>query len=709
MATHAATHSGPSLPVLAAVIACWCGSSASAATQEPAPPLVVNEYDTVYLKGTEPQGIVGRVVERLPDGGVRIIRFGTNDQATLAGAKIDHIERKQTAAEAVNRHGAWALAAGDWGEVKKTVKWGVDHAAKDESIALAKQALAKKPTSDLAEAVVPLLIDGGDAAGAVTICRTVLAGNPQWTFGYQSLAKIYLEQKNEAELKSLMAQWLDKQPTNPAANRFLAESAEAVGDLRTAQEAWRKPFELNKDYEAGLGYARTSLKRGMRADAQTVAETLIAANQFVFEAKAILGSALLGQNQIEKAEPVLNQALTGTLSPASTEMVKYNLGLIAFRSGRADDARKWWTGLAVPAAELGMAMLDHRPAPAKQLPAPLAGIAAEYNACLDLQNLRFDEALASLDAKGSRRQQFLAQIAAIRNPTEDAVRALAQTQSAESLRWQAFGHILARRYPQAEAALAQLPPNDGYAAVYRVYIAEAQKDSAGARALFAAVAHSDNPPAEYVAILEREYSMAEDQHLVEKFEAPVSDLQTRGWQIATPGTNIAIRTVDGSLVMEGTQTAAEDPISRAWTEHPAAAMRSLQATFDVSQIASAICGIELLDAPHKNGIAYAVLTDNRLGWRELHAGTWGEWVDLPSTVAGNLATLRLEQDRGRVTAISVDETGKRETLATGLFKDQQALSASVFGTAEAGVPWKVAIKDYQVQLRSTGRSPTSPK
>ncbi len=683
-------------PLLVLVL---CGVRLVAAQQEPVQ-LVVNEYDTVYLKNSNAQGMVGRVVDRTPDQGVVLVQFGTNAKVTIPGAQIERIERKQTAGEAVKGHGAQALAANDQSEVKKTIKWGFDHAAKDEAIALAKQALAKKPSADIAEAVVPMLIDASDFDTAIAMCRSVLVANPQWTAGYENLAKIHLAQKNEPELKALMALWIDKQPTSQAANRFLAQAAEAAGDLRMAQEAWRKPFELHHDYEAGLGYARTSLKRGARADALAAAETLIAANQFVDEAKAIKGSALLAQNQAEQAEPFLTQALAGNLSPDSAIIAKYNLGLIAFRAGKVDQARTWWTGLPTPTAELGLAMIERRAMRVKDLPPALAPIAAEYNACLDLQNRRFDQALAAIDPKSSRRQQFLAQVAAIRNPTEDVMRALSQTQTPESLRWQAFGHILARRFVPAEAALAQLPPNDGYAAVYRVYIAEALKDSASAKTLFAAVAGSDNPPREYVEILQREYAAAEDQSLRERFEGTSSDLLSRGWQFSTPGTNIAIRTADSSLVFEGTQTAAEDSVSRAWVEYPAASVRSVQATFDVSGLSSAICGFELLDGARANGIAYGILADNRLGWRELRAGAWGPWTELPWTATGNQVTLHLEQDRGRVSVVSMDDTTAREVLTSGLFKDQKQLCVSIFGSAEAGVAWKTAVKDLDIRLKT---------
>ncbi len=683
--------------VLSATLALALNASVLA---EDKPTLAIVPLDNVYMKG-EPKPVSGRVIERLPDGSLRVKQAGAAGEITIPVAKIDRWEKKQTAAEAVQTYGKRALDAGDINEIKKAVKWGLENGAKDDALTLARQAMANRSTPDLAETVVPLLIEQGDLDGAAALIKPLLETEKQWTFGYDNLARIYTQQKREADLTQIIDLWHDRQPSALTPNRYRAAAAELSGDLATAQEAYRKGFSLHNDYESGLGYARTSLKRGVRPEALLTAEALISANQFVDEARAIAGSAQLAQGAADKAEPLLTQALSGKLSPESAEMVRYNLGVIALRAGRAEDARGFWKGLTSPAAELGLAMLDRKPYQRKDLPAEMKALVAEYDACVDLESKRYDQALAQLDGK-SKRQMFLAQVAALKNPTEDATRALAHTPGPESARWQAYGHILARRYTQAESALAQLPPNDGYAAVCHVFIAEAQKDPASARVLFSAVKDSIDPPREYVALLMHEYEAADDALLTEHFEASVPALLDRDWKISAPGTNIQVRTDNSRLVFEGTQSAGEDAVTRVYHEEPTAGVRWVQATLDLGGVNAAHCGIEILDSARANGVAYAVLGDNHFGWREIKEGAWGPWQSLPQEAQGT-QTLRLELERGAVTAVSNEAPQIRKQLATGLFKDQQTLCVGVFGTADAGVAWNLAVKEFQVQLRGSAK------
>jgi tetratricopeptide (TPR) repeat protein len=671
-------------------------------------PLVVRPLDEIHMKNGGPV-ITGRIVETVEGVSVKVRKPGSTTEIPVAWNDIDHIDRKQSATEAVNARGAQDLAAGDVIDLKKTIKWGIDNGAKDAAVTLAKQGIAKRSSPELAEMVEPLLEEQDDLPGAIALVQPLLDADPQWTFGYETLARIYIKQKNEGELQKLVDRWLQRQPSAQTPNRYRAAAAELSGDLRTAQEAYRKGYDLYHDPQAGIGYARVSLKRGDNANAITTAEALIQAGQAIDDARAVDGVATLAQGDAAKAEPLLTQALAGKLSAEMGDMgdmVRYDLGLIAYRAGRVDQARELWKDLKLPAADLGMAMLDRKPyARGKDLPPDLQAVAVQYNACVDLENSRFDHAQASIDPRAGRRDAFLAQLAALKNPSEDVVKGVAATPGPESLRWQAYAHILAKRWSQAEAALAQLPPNDGYAAVCRVVIAEGRQDKNGARAAFAAVHDSIDPPREYVERLAREYETAEDRVIVEHFDGTITDLPQRDWKLSQQGTGIQIKVADSRLVLEGTQTAGEDPVTRVYKQAPAQELRSIQATFDLSGANGAVCGLEMLDLGRANGIAFGVLSNNHFGWLQVKDGQWGKWQELDVQAHAN-QVLKMDFAQGQVVISAGDDPPLRLPVGKDLFRDQAELRVGVFGTADAGVAWSLGVREFVLSLRPPGKAPT---
>jgi tetratricopeptide (TPR) repeat protein len=695
---------------LVAVLALLCGSALQASLHAAADdqvPLVVRPLDEVHLKNGAPV-VAGRVVEVIDGVSVRVRKPGSTTEILLQWNDIDHIERKQSAAEAVNARGAQDLAAGDVLDLKKTIKWGIDNGAKDAAVALAKQGIAKRSSPELAEMVEPLLEDQDDLPGAIALVQPLLDADPQWTFGYETLARVYTKQKNEGELQKLVDRWLQRQPSAQTPNRYRATASELSGDLRSAQEAYRKGYDLYHDPQAGVGYARIALKRGDNANALQTAEALIQANQAVDDARAIAGVAWLAQGDAAKAQPLLTQALGGKLAPEMTDMadiVRYDLGLIAYRAGNIDQARQLWKDVHLPAADLGLAMLDRKPYQrAKELPPDLQAVAVQYNACVDLENGRFDRAQAQIDPRAGRRDAFLAQLAALKNPTDDAVKAVAATASPESLRWQAYAHILGRRWSQAESALAQLPPNDGYAAVCRVYIAEGRMDKNGARVAFAAVRDSVDPPADYVEKLSREYEAADDRVITEHFEGSATDLLQRDWKFSQQGTGIQIKVADSRLAFEGTQTAGDDPVTRVFRHVPAAGVRFIQATFDLAGANGAVCGLEMLDLGRTNGIAFGVLGNNHFGWLQVKDGQWGKWTDLDVQAHAN-QVLRMELNQGAVVISAGEDPPLRLPVGRDLFRDQAELCIGMFGTADAGVAWSLGVREFVLSLRPTAKAP----
>jgi hypothetical protein len=671
-------------------------------------PLLVRPLDEVHLKNGAPM-LAGRITEVIDGISIKLRKPGSPSEMVVPWRDIDHIDRKQSAQDAVAGRGAQDLQAGDVNHLKTTIKWGIDNGAKDAAILLAKQAVDKRASPDLAEMVVPLLEEQDDLDGVVSLVSPLLDADPQWTFGYETLARTYQKQNKDGELGKLVDRWLMRQPAAQTPNRYRAVAAELGGDLITAQEAYRKGFDLHQDYESGLGYARTSLKRGAYPEALATCDALIQAAQaggsaakaapLVDDARAIAGCAQLALGDAAKAEPLLAQAVGGKPSAEMAAIARYDLGLIAYRSGRPDFARQQWQGLSLPAADLGLAMIARQPySRAKDLPGALKAIALESNACVDLENKRYDQALAALDPRSSRRQAFLAQLAALKIPNDDAVRAVAATPGPESLRWQVYGHILTRRWAQAEAALNQLPPGDGYAAVCRVYLAEARRDTAGARAAFAAVRESIDPPREYVEELAHQYEAANDQLQIEHFEGATADLTARDWKFSQQSTGIQVRTADNRLVLEGTQSAGDDLFTRVYKVAPATQTHSIEATIDLVGVNGAVCGIEMLDLGRANGIAFGVLPDNHLGWRQQKDGVWTSWQPLP-VMARSSQVLRLELERGTVIAVSPDEPAMRKPIATGMFKDQAELHVGLFGTADAGVAWSLGVREFKLQLR----------
>ncbi len=674
-------------------------------------PLSVRDYDEVVLAGRN-DSVVGTILQDDNDG-VRIVQDGHSDKGVwYPRTQIAKIEYRQTAEQAVQRRGAEALAANDFTDLLRTMKWGVEKSVKDAALDLGQKALARKGSTDIAALVMTLLWEKDDAAGVATAAKQGMALDPRWPLGYLNLAKALEKLGQAEELKKLVQAWLDVMPTSPDANRYAATAAEIAGDVPAALAAYRKLWELHHDAAAGLAYARLSLRRGgsERVVALKTAQALIDAQQNVAAAQIIAGSALVagGDPALDaQAQPLLEAGLAaaaGADSGVSDELkiwAEYNLGLIAFRAGRFDVARKAWADLKHPAAIVASGILDRRPVPVAEVPDALRALAADLDASLDLEAKRHREAAATLaDAKlPPKRQQFLTQIAAmLAKPSDETLKALSLWDTDEARRWQAYGCLISNRLAQVDAILAKLPSDDGYAAVARVYLAAAQKDDAKARELFLTVSGSKNPPADYVARLTAEYAAANNEHVTENFDWPEGDQLATGWQSSTPGTGIHVHAVDGKLLLEGTQAASDESVSRVWYTVPADRVRAAEISLDLSAIAEATAGFELLDEAQANGVALAVQPDNRIAWRALKVGVWGDWQPL-SVLQGRQVTMKVEYDRGRVFVLTTDDPAQRIATGVDLGNKTQVVNVGEFGAAKPGVAWKLAADDFKVQLK----------
>ncbi len=668
------------------------------------------DYDIVTMADGKP--VTCNVESITSDGAVVVSEPGHPGTRTIpAGQWRGPIEERRTLAQVVERRGKQALDRGDLQDLIETLKWAREKKVTDAGLALAEKVLVKQPSNtDIGTLALQFYIEKGDQnPKAEALARRLLAADPHWNAGFEFVAKLLASEPARADdLATFVQEWLKAQPTAFTPNKIIAGIAERTGDFKGAQEAYRKCYEMHKDIESGLGYARLSLTRGERDKALDVANALIHAGMFVDEAKVIAGSALLAQGDAAGALGLLQDAIKGTLSEGTAKLARYNLGLALWRGGQGDQARSLWKELGTPISKLALAILERAHFDdVESLPTPgLKSLAKQLNACVDLEHGHHAEA-ALLDRTASKRDLFLAELGDMIKSgiSGDSLRTIAGTPGDESLRWQAYGQLLTAHYAEAEALLAHLPEDDGYAAVYRVYAAEGRKDGPRARDLYQKAVASKNPPRDYLARLSAFYASALDESETEHFNWPPGEAPGGTWQYSAPGTNIHLHAANGQLLIEGTQSASPDAVSRAWKVVSRDRLKAMRATFDLTGVGAATGGVELLDEQRTNGVELGVLSDNRLGWRELKSGAWGEWLPLALQVQGTKAVLVLELNAGRVLAVSADDVLQKFPIGSPLPVAAEQLSVGVFGTSAPGAAWKIAVDEVLFQYKATAAKP----
>jgi len=676
---------------------------ASAAAVEPLPPLSVVPNDTLILKSGD--SVVGTVIEEKADGTLIFKEINRSRPLPFTREQYARYERSQNASQAVENRGKVLLERKDGLGLRQTIVWGRANAAAPAALTLALQANQLFPAdTDLGGLLMTLLDEQGRAAEIEPIAAALLKVSPIYEPAYQALSTAFKAQNRMAELGTLTDRFLAVRPTSSLANRIKAELTESK-DPRTALQAYEKGWTLHKDLDAALGYARLSLRLGMYPGALRAATALSEGGKHVELALVIAGTARLGLGDAEAARTHLAQGVEAIdkLDAEAAGWARYNLGLALYRLGNRAGARQQWTGLDVPAAKLAVAILDHLPADESSFATQptVSAIVREHNACIALENQQADKALNGLDTKANARHQFLAMVAQVlkTSGSDASLRALAHTDSRESLRWQVYGLLLARKYREAETLLAKLPADDGWAAVYRVYAAAGQQDTVRARDLFRQVAGTIDPPADYVAVLAAEYAADNDEVLKEDFDWADADALASGWQSQALETNIRVHAVGGLLLFDGTQTASTQPVTRAWRMVPADRLRQAEVVFDIAGIATAQAGLEVTDEKRQVGVAYAILADNKLGFRQLRDGVWGPWQPLELAIEGTKPTLRIDVTAGRVFAVPVDRPSQRYALGEGGLPTTGFLTLGIFGVADPGVAWKLGVDRLDAQLK----------
>ena len=310
-----------------------------------------------------------------------------------------------------------------------------------------------------------------------------------------------------------------------------------------------------------------------------------------------------------------------------------------------------------------------------------------------LERKQYERAAALLADDVLPRHDFLAEVAGLRMATPEAVRALEQTTGVDSLRWQAFGYINIRHWAEAESVLAQLPENDGYASVCRVFIAAAKHDAGAAKTLVEKARASVDPPREYLGVLVHYYE-GQPRNWQETFEGSLNDLHTRDWSEQLSGTGIDISLQNKHLVFDGTQQSSDNNIT-ALERTVTSGFNYAMATFDCSGLNGATPCIMIQDATRERGVAFAVVGDGKLGWRQESGGAWGSWNELGAS-AHTTQNLRIDVTAGLVQVVSSDPE-LRADVAHGLFKRTDSVIIGLFGSAEAGVKWHAEVHDYYQQ------------
>ncbi len=705
-------------------------------------PLTAIDYDTIWL--VNGSSIVGSIVGTQPDGAVRFDRPG-KPTTLVPKTEMMRVERHQSLAEAVSRRGEQALAASDWLDVQRTLRFAAERppetvaeatppvvadpkdakdpkvtdpkpvvkkpsgeaGVKDAGIALAQKALAKKASPEIAALAIQLLSEKKDWDGVLGAAQAGITADPNWTLGYEAQASIFIERKQDERMKALVKIWLERQPTAFQANRYMARFAESAGDLRTAAEAYRKGFDLHQDWESALGYARCSLKRGDRGECIRAAKALIDKEQLVGPAKIWLASALMKAATPETDQQALVLLTAGLsdqhLDTETADVGRYNLGLLHEHAGHVDEARKWWSQVSGPLGAVALAHLDHKAINAESLPPTLKSFVAEHNATVDLENGKWQSVLGDFDKTASRRAIFLGQIASLLKSSgaDESIHNLTATPGDESLRWQAYGMLKQSRFSEAEALFDKLPVTDGWAIACRVYMASARKDDVAAHTWLKRLDSASDVPKKYASELLAEFSSANDEMTTETFDDwPAGGPVATGWEVAATNTNISVLARNQALVLEGTQTGSEP--TTAYRLVLANRMRSATVKLNLTEMKdSAVGGLELTDEKRENGLQVGV-SGGKVQWRAAEKSTWGPWTNSALSVSGTDVALRIELSKGILYVALASNPGERKAVVASLGRSER-LAVGIFGVAEPATAWSLVADDLEIQLSPATR------
>lgn len=676
------------------------------------PSLVESKLDVVLLNGGQP--ISGFIKETRADGTVVIDCHGTVQ--AFPKSRYERIEPRILAGDSVKRRGAVVLKARDWDDVLRTVQWGVKHQAKTESLELARAALAAEPAQPkLAEATLALLRDPElktEPKVIEEIIRSVLKADSHWRDGRRMLIATLTEAGGrDADVEAALAEWLEFAATEPEPLRAMVAIHEKKGDTRSAVNMMRRLWESAKNSTDGIDYARLLFRIGDFKRAQEVAGQLIDQEATAGTAKAIIGSIRLIAGKTDESEPLLRAASTVKLPEDLAPVAAYNLALACYRMGKMDEARMRWSALDHPMARYALAVLDRQPVTDVEALKPIAAQVQLHNAMLDIETHPGSQpVLEGMTTPATAPVRFVQAVAAAfrTGAGPETVRTLGEFPGVVSLRWQAYAHLVNKRFDAALTVLDQLPPEDGYAIAYRLHIALERKDTSAANDCWSRLQSSSNPPRDWMARMQLVFDAAQHENLLERFDLE-GVTPPSGWVYHAFGTGIQVHQQGGRLWLEGKQRKSAEAVTRAWRLVKRDQLKRVIADFDIAAIGNAIAGIEILDGQRRSGVALGVKADRTVSWRQRGAnGPWSDWTPLAMKTGDGLAKLAVEYTNGQAKVFQIDAPDKVELLGTwdGRGGKTNELCVALFGSADEGQEWKVGVDEVRIELNSKVRSRT---
>jgi len=688
-------------------------ATAVAADEVVLPPLQEIPYDSLTLKNDDT--LVGTIVDyREDDGYIIFQKSGTESRIGYAKGRYTSYSYRRLAPDIIEQRLAILIREEDIlnraKKIEDTLRWGLEKG--QDKLVYSKAIEAAKAVADdtrVAEKVIRLWTQTGRDLGELEgMSRAVLEANQTWVYGREKLLEILLAEGRDEEIDAEVEKFLELHPLNRYANSIEARRAEQRGDIKAAQAAYYNSVGRDAgDGVARLGYARCSLYLREFDRAGAEAATVLEEDESSAEAAAILGSVALQKGRDEQALALLETSAEEISKPRLREIAVYNYGLALLRTGRREEAAEVWQKQSSPQAELGVAIAKDVPVDRAAFEHDLlVGVAVEHNLCVALEAgaTDVDELRQQLSYGSVARHTFLDQAAAIvtSEGSTRAVRAIERRESAEARRWVLWGHLRGGRLDEAAEVLADLPDDDGYAAICRVYLAAARDDEAGARKFYKELveplaARQDlavPPPADYVSVLAANFMASEGGYRRYDFALPDGEILGPGWSSRARGTGVRIHIEDGALVFDGTPTASRTPVNRAWCTVYSSRFEEVVLHCDASSRDGAAVGIELLDERNAHGLALGIMPDGELRWRTIEKGRAGKWKPFsPPLEYRPERPLRLRYLSGGRVAVP-DPADPRNPLQLGEPLDFTGkLHLAIFAEGEVGEPFRFSI-DY---------------
>lgn len=674
--------------------------------------LVEIPYDTIRLSGRD-NAVLVEILEQVEGDHLTYERKDSGIRVTVPWANVLEVIPQRSASEVAGQRCAELMQALDYdylrspaeSDIVRTLRWARERDAAAVCLPALLKAFQGNPRNAIVlEALVDELVASREVATLETVLRVALGVKPTWRRGYQVLATILQDQDRQGELMTLVTDWLDRLPTSEMANRLQAQAAQAAGDLARAQESYRKLYAHHDDDAAGVQYILLSLQLDDVEDARECADEILARQPDQPGLRAAAACVYLAQGHSQTARLLLGQAGPGG-PPELQEISDYNRAWLAWEAGEAGTAERQWSAIDHPAAHYALARLARQTItdPAVLAHPQLGPRARELNASLALEREDPAAALRLLGDGLSDRLLLLKRIAAMQvaDYSRTSIEALSAHEQRDAYLWRAYGLIRQGDFAASTAALAHLPENDGMAAVYRLFCAEAQGDAEAAARWFRVAGESAQAPRAYLDHLTAFYYRSQnDTELVENFDWVAGELLPLGWFSQAAGTNIIIRANGDQLTMSGTQTASPEPVSRVWRVLPRAHVRRVQVRLTAA-IPEGAGGLELLDEARANGLAVGIVNNQRLAWRRCRDGRWGAWEALLDSAPPVIALWLDDQQQGTRQIQVMTETD-RVPLTSLLDLPGEMIGIGFFTEAVAGSPVDLQLAELRIQLHGEG-------